>query len=354
MEAFKTYLLQNWILVLILAAFAIILATTAFVDKKTTRRFYVLIGSVFALSVLVFVEFYYGSDPQYVTLRTVLMSIRYSATPFIVALVIFALVKRQRWFVFIPAVLLLVINIVSIFTGIVFKIDSSNTLIRGPLGYFPFIIAGLYCAFLIFILVKRSNKRSFEIIPIVFLSAALISGVIFPFVFGSDFSQIFCTTIAVALFIYYVFLIVQLTKMDALTGVLNRQAYEIETTKFGKDITAVISIDMNGLKKINDTQGHLAGDEALVTLALCFARACRVRESVYRMGGDEFVIVCRKVNEEEVIKLIERIKHFVSATKYTCSIGYAYSEEGFDNLEQSLKESDEKMYKEKSEFYKNN
>ncbi len=353
MEAFKTYLLQNWILVLILAAFAIILATTAFVDKKTTRRFYVLIGSVFALSVLVFIEFYYGSDPQYVTLRTVLMSIRYSATPFIVALVIFALVKRQRWFVFIPAVLLLVINIISIFTGIVFKIDSSNTLIRGPLGYFPFIIAGLYCAFLIFILVKRSNKRSFEIIPIVFLSAALISGVIFPFVFGSDFSQIFCTTIAVALFIYYVFLIVQLTKMDALTGVLNRQAYEIETTKFGKDITAVISIDMNGLKKINDTQGHLAGDEALVTLALCFARACRVRESVYRMGGDEFVIVCRKVNEEEVIKLIERIKHFVSATKYTCSIGYAYSEEGFDNLEQSLKESDEKMYKEKSEFYKN-
>ena len=343
MEAFKTYLLQNWILVLILAAFAIILATTAFVDKKTTRRFYALIGSVFALSILVFVEFYYGADPQYITLRTVLMSIRYSATPFIVALVIFTLVKRQRWFVFIPAALLLIIDVVSIFTGIVFKIDSSNTLVPGPLRYLPFIVAGLYCAFLIFILVKRSNKRSFEIVPIVFLALVLISGVLFPFVFGSDFSQIFCTTIAVALFVYYVFLIVQLTKMDALTGVLNRQAYEIETTKFGKDITAVISIDMNGLKKINDTQGHLAGDEALITLALCFARACRVRESVYRMGGDEFVIVCRKVNEEEVIRLIERIKHFVSATKYTCSIGYAYSEEGFDNLEQSLKESDEKM-----------
>ena len=47
MDAFKNYILQNWILILILAAFAIVLATTGFIDKKATRRLYVLIGVVF-------------------------------------------------------------------------------------------------------------------------------------------------------------------------------------------------------------------------------------------------------------------------------------------------------------------
>ena len=352
MDAFKTYILQNWILILILVAFSVILSTTAFVDKKATRRLYILIASIFLMSISVFVEFYYGVYPENIILRTVLMAIRYSFTPILTALVIYTLAKKEKIFIFVPAALLLIIDIISIFTGIVFKIDSNNNLVRGPLGYLPFIIAGLYCAYLIYILIKRSNKRALEIIPIVYLAFALISGVVFPFVFGSDFSQIFCTTIALALFVYYVFSILQLTKKDALTGLLNRQAYYVETSKFSKDITAIVSLDMNGLKRINDTQGHAAGDEALVTLALCFARACKVRHSAYRIGGDEFVIVCRKSKEEDVIKLVERIKKNISDTKYTCSIGYSYHQEGIANLDEVLKESDEKMYQDKSNFYK--
>ena len=352
MEMFKSYILQNWILVLILTAFVIVLLTTAFLDKKATRRTYALIGSVFALSIIVFIEFYYEADPNFVMLRTVLMAIRYSATPIIVALIIFTLTRKIKPFVFIPAGALLIIDIVSIFTGIVFKIDEANELVRGPLGYLPFIVAGLYFAFLIFILIKRSNKRALEIIPIVFLAVAFASGLMFPFILGPDFSQIFCPTIAAALFIYYVFSILQLTKKDALTGLLNRQAYYAETSKTHKDITAIISLDMNGLKKINDTYGHDAGDEALITLAVCFSRACKVKQSAYRMGGDEFAIVCHKTSEEEVRQLIERIKKLVSETKYTCSIGYSYQQDGFVNLEELLKASDEQMYLDKAEFYR--
>ena len=353
MEAFKNYVLQNWILILVLVAFIIILATTAFLDKKSTRRLYILIASVFALSICVFTEFYLEEDAKYKMVRTVLMSIRYSATPFIIAQIIYSLVKRIKIFVFIPAALLLIIDIVSIFTGIVFSINDANELVRGPLGYLPFIVAGLYCAFLIYILVKRSNRRSLEIIPIVFLASAFVSGLVFPFVFGSAFSQIFCSTIAMALFVYYVFSILQLTKKDALTGLLNRQAYYVETGRSLKDITAIISLDMNGLKKINDTYGHDTGDEALVTLALCFARACKSKQSAYRMGGDELAIVCRKTSEEEVIALVERIKKYVAETKYTCSIGYSYCEGKFEQSDDLLKASDEQMYLDKAEFYKN-
>ena len=351
-EAIKEYFFQNWILLLILGAFVVILLITSFSSKRSTIRYMSLLLSIFLLSIVVFAEFYLQPVTENKTARTILMAIRYSATPFVLALVIIVLVKRQKLFVFIPAGILLIIDVVSIFTGIVFSLNEDNNLVRGPLAYLPYIVCGVYMVFLIFLLIKRSNKRLIEIAPIVFLAIALSSGIIFPFVFGSKFAQIFCTIIAVSLFIYYVFTILELTKKDALTGLLNRQAYYVETRRDYKDITAIVSLDMNGLKTINDTHGHAAGDEALVTLGYCFARACRARQSAYRMGGDEFVIVCRKTSEEDVIALVERIKKYVLETHYTCSIGYSYHDEGTFKLEDLLKESDEHMYSDKAEFYK--
>ena len=355
MEVFKEYILQNWILILLLVAFVIVIATTAFLDKKASRRMYFLIGSVFLLSIIVFIEFYVSGKSDYRTLREILTAIRYSATPIIVAEIIFTLVRKQKAFVFIPAALLLIVDIVSIFTGIVFSTNETNNLVHGPVWFIPYVVTGLYFVALIYLLVVRSNKRLLEIIPIVFLALAFLSGLIFPlpFVFGPDFSYIFCPTMAAALFIYHVFSILQLTKKDALTGLLNRHAYYAETSKTHKDITAIISLDMNGLKVVNDTYGHDAGDEALVTLALCFTKACRIKQSAYRMGGDEFAIVCHKTSEEEVKELIDRINRYISETEYTCSIGYSYQKDGYVNLDDLLKLSDERMYRNKKEFYRN-
>lgn len=354
LDMFEQYILQNWVLILILFAFVVFLISTALIDKKATRRLFFLIGEIFVLSICVFIEFYFENDINYRILRTVLMAIRYSAAPILLAHVIFTLVKKMKAFVFIPAGVLAIVDIVSIFTGIVFSINDENKLVRGPLGYLPFIVAGCYCAFLIYILIKRSNKRFLEIIPIVLLAISFISCVTFPFIFRSNFAQIFCPTIAVALFIYYVFSILSLVKKDALTGLLNRQAYYAETSRTYKDITAIVSIDMNGLKKVNDTYGHHAGDEALIALSVCFMRACNVKQSAYRMGGDEFAIVCHKNSEEEVKALINRINDLVSKTKYTCSIGYSYQKDGHTEkeLDDLLKLSDDKMYQNKEEYYK--
>lgn len=350
---FKEYLLHNWALVLVLLAFVISLLTTVFLDKKTVRRYYVLIYATFLLSVMVFVEFSIADKSEYRTLRTVLMAIRYSATPLMIAQVMHTLIKKLHWVVFVPAIVLTIINIVSIFTGIVFSIDpDTNQLKRGFLGYLPFIIAGFYCAFLIYILIKRSNKLLIEIIPIVFLSLTLASGVVFPFIFGSSFSNMFCTTIGVALFSYYEFSILLLTKKDSLTGLLNRQAYYTDIEYDHQNITALVSLDMNGLKAVNDNFGHSAGDEALVTLSLCFIKALKRRQTGYRIGGDEFLIICRRNSLKEVEELIERIKKNVSETEYTCSVGYSYSESGDKPIDEMLRESDEMMYAEKEKYYK--
>ena len=350
-EVIKEYIFQNWILILVLGAFTVVLSITYFTSKKTTIRYIALLILIFLLSISVFVEFYSQSIAKNKTAKLILMAIRYSATPFVLSLVIMVLVKRQRYFTLIPACVLLIIDVISIFTGIVFDINDSYELVRGPLGYLPFIMCGVYMVFLIYILIGRSNKRLIEIVPIIFLSIALISGIIFPFIFGSKFAQIFCTIIAVSLFIYYVFDILALVKKDALTGLLNRQAYYAETRRDYKDITAIVSLDMNGLKVVNDTYGHAAGDEALITLALCFMKASKAKQSVYRMGGDEFVIVCRKTSKEDVEALVERIKKYVAETKYSCSVGYSYHEAGTIILDDLLKESDEIMYSNKAEYY---
>lgn len=350
-ELLSEYLMQNWSLILVLSAFAIALHITVFLDKKTILRTYVLIVGVFLLSIVVFVEFKYASSAEHRILRSVLMAIRYSAVPFIISQLIYTHVKRQSGFVFIPAIILMVINIVSIFTGIVFRIDENNVFLRGVLGYLPFYLTGLYSIALIYLLVKRSNKKLLEIIPILFLGFALLSGVVFPFIFGSAFSEIFCSTIAIALFIYYVFEILQQTKKDSLTGLLNRHAYQSDICANPDEITALISIDMNGLKTLNDSFGHSAGDEALISLALCFHKALKSRQFGYRVGGDEFVIICRKTSQENLKQLIKRIKHNVSETEYNCAIGYSYSADGKKPIEDMLKESDKMMYAEKERYY---
>ncbi|MBQ7202797.1 MAG: GGDEF domain-containing protein [Eubacterium sp.] len=348
---FKEYLLQNWSLVLIVSALAIALRITVFLDRKTVKRMYALIAGVFLLSIIVFAEFNIPVVAANRVLRGVLMATRYSATPVIVAQLIYTLIKKQDWYVFIPALVLAVIDFSSIFTGIVFKIGEDGSFSRGILGYLPFIVVGLYCLALIVLLIKRCNKKMMELIPIGFLSFALLSQLIFPFVYGSDFSKVFCTTMAVALFIYYVFEILQHTKIDSLTGLLNRHAYKADARENPEDITSLISIDMNGLKVINDTQGHAGGDEALVTLALCLNRALKSRQYAYRIGGDEFVIICRKTSEEDVMALIKRIERNAGETPYHYSIGYSFRKDANETIDDMLKESDMMMYAEKERYY---
>ena len=167
---FKEFILQNWSLYLVLLAFVIMLKITIFLEHEVIRRMYVLIALIFLLSISVFVEFSLESRAIYPNIRIILMAIRYSATPLIIAQIIYTLVIKEHWTIFLPSVILVIIDFVSIKTGIVFSIAEDGSLKRGLLGYLPFIVAGIYCLLLIYFLVKRSTKLITEIIPIVFLA----------------------------------------------------------------------------------------------------------------------------------------------------------------------------------------
>ena len=348
----RDYFIVNWALILVSLAFLVSLRTTSFLDKTFANRMCLLIFGVILLSVSVYIEFAQVDRGIVWKGRPLLIAIRYSAAPFIDAQVLYTLVKRLRKTIFIPAVVVAVICFSSIFNGIVFKVLEDGTVRRGPLGLVPYIVPGVYGSFMIYILYKRSNKQSMELIPIAYFAFALGSAVFLPFVFGSAYSHIFCETIIIALFTYYLFSIMNLTKKDSLTGLLNRQACYADMETEPENISALVSIDMNGLKHINDTRGHAAGDEALSALGLCFTRAVKTRQSVYRIGGDEFLVLCRHNTPEDVVQLVERIRKNVAETEYTCAIGYSCAGEQRKSVTEMLRESDEMMYEEKARYYR--
>lgn len=97
---------------------------------------------------------------------------------------------------------------------------------------------------------------------------------------------------------------------DELTGAYNRRAYEDEIRELNfrgaKDSSVYIAFDVNGLKTVNDSIGHEAGDELIVGASDCIKRAVSPYGSMYRTGGDEFVALIN-ADQEELEKVINSL-----------------------------------------------
>jgi len=88
--------------------------------------------------------------------------------------------------------------------------------------------------------------------------------------------------------------LVRITQTDELTGVLNRRAYEEDIYSHDSipdDKFVYVSIDVNGLKVVNDTKGHMAGDELIIGACQCMKESLGKVGKIYRIGGDEFVAI---------------------------------------------------------------
>ena len=119
---------------------------------------------------------------------------------------------------------------------------------------------------------------------------------------------------------------------------------------------SILAIDMNGLKIVNDTQGHAAGDEILVQTAQVIKSAFRPDDIIARVGGDEFFVILPKTNLENAKQVIVRLKQKISEYNrshpqkmISLSVGAASSEFGNTCLEDVLKQADQAMYYEKKE-----
>ncbi|GAA0445902.1 hypothetical protein Aca07nite_03920 [Actinoplanes capillaceus] len=93
---------------------------------------------------------------------------------------------------------------------------------------------------------------------------------------------------------------------DTLTGLANRAVLTDELERRSGPV-AVLYLDLDGFKEVNDSHGHEAGDLVLATVAQRLSAAVRATDLVVRLGGDEFVLFCPNLPEAEAVRLAERV-----------------------------------------------
>ncbi|MCR5210708.1 MAG: sensor domain-containing diguanylate cyclase [Lachnospiraceae bacterium] len=148
-----------------------------------------------------------------------------------------------------------------------------------------------------------------------------------------------------------------LSDTDLLTGMYNRNAMNNRISDIISGICpvtdnyGVIFVDINGLKVINDTEGHTAGD-MLLKAAACILKEMFPYGEIYRVGGDEFLILLMNEDEVGFKRVVDELKDRVEKTdEVKMAVGSCYADRNMD-IRNAMHEADEAMYADKREYYK--
>jgi diguanylate cyclase (GGDEF)-like protein len=144
-------------------------------------------------------------------------------------------------------------------------------------------------------------------------------------------------------------------RQDALTGLYNRRALDAQLSKsiLTKEHCSLIMMDIDFFKKINDTYGHLIGDNVLKKIAEILNKVCRKEDFVARYGGEEMSVLVHNKDLEIGIKTAERIRHSVESYDWntiapnlsvTLSLGLHLNKGNCPNFEEWIALADEQLY----------
>ncbi len=153
--------------------------------------------------------------------------------------------------------------------------------------------------------------------------------------------------------------------LDSLTGLKNRRAYdedalrEWERAKRMQRPLALLMVDIDHFKKVNDTHGHACGDRVLVGVAGELKRLVRRYDLVFRFGGEEFVILLPECDADCALLAADRYREAIArmelpihdgVLKITASFGLALTQPPkFQSLDELLQEADQRLYQAKNE-----
>ncbi len=315
------FLADNFAMLIGIIFMLVILGIDTTLNKKEKTIFYIS----YALSIINLfadiTESCLGLGATYSIWRVFCSATSYSIRPFLVYL--FILLGRHprenktiKNLLFIPAVLNTLVCFSALFCNITFSYSVDNTFIRGPLSYFPMFTLIFYLLAIVIYEVKVSyGNNFFQIISV--LSCVLICIIALIIQLKTGNATVGRIALVYSMMFYYMFMQLNQYRMlsdnekfkaehDALTGLLNRLAFNQYIYKHTSSPSsmALIIIDIDSFKSVNDNYGHDVGDLALIKVAKMLKKTFRESDHVFRIGGDEFVIWINNPKESFITRII--------------------------------------------------
>lgn len=377
------YLTINFASVAGIVFLLIFLLTNSSLEKKIQSIFFLLILMESIEMITYSLELWTTTFEHLSILRLWLSAIGYTVRPIILCLLLLLATRNtseQKFpkLLFVPAVLNTLAAFSVFFTDIVYSYTANNQFQRGPLGYFTHVVAVIYLICLIIIVFRGHRGRSKLETLIIFAISLLI--MISTFIEAAySVRTIGRTAIVLVIIFYYMFFQTQVYKstlqlerdirleleqshrIDEVTGLLNKKGFvyaaQMVLASFPESSVAFIFVDLDHLKKINDTLGHSAGDMAIEDAADTLQKFFRKTDLLGRFGGDEFCILLMDMPQirlreclDEILEKLERTyTEKNQSVTVTASIGAAYAEKISEcSYEGMMQFADEALYEAKA------
>lgn len=354
-QSFAKHLISNFLIPFLgTIFFMLFLIFNKSVRKKVVDFFF---ASAICILLLIFAdagEYYYSMLPSPTFMRSLCACFGYALRVFILCFALSVLFvddsKKYKVLIHMPAILNAIIAFLSLIPSLSkygISYTESNGIVRGPLIIVPFAVSFFYFIVLLIVSTIRKKKASNnEILLLMFIFG--ISAVTTILEAFYRYKGMLTGSSMLGLIFYYVFYLIKNYSVDQLTGANVRYKLYIDVND--KKSFSIIMIDINGLKNINDTKGHLAGDKALQVLVDDIRDNIAFFDSIYRMGGDEFVVILKTTKLEDIMEIARNIKNDYENDGYSLALGYSIKENDED-FEDLLKQADKMLYDDKM-FYK--
>lgn len=349
------FILDNYVMIYELIGLLVMLRISAHISKRRKRITVVIVLLLLLEIIVARVEQWTATFDSLSLARPFLSACDYSIFPFILIFLMLLLEDEKPklkilLFMSLPAAVCSLLYFTSQWTHIVFYFTEDNMYKRGPLAYLPYAMFGAYCVVFIVrnILYFKDYSRVSRIAPVYVTVGSMLGAVCFLLIRNdTHYGPLFMS----AILLYYICFYIHMSKVDTLTQLLNRQSYYHDLEQFSSSVTAVVSVDMNGLKYLNDNFGHEAGDAALVEVSRIMTQYSGKNGMPYRVGGDEFIILYVGGPEDEPVNAIENMRNNMAKTPYVCAYGYAKRVPG-SQIEDAVREADARMYEDKAALKK--
>ena len=268
--------------------------------------------------------------------------------------------KRRYSILVIPALLIMLASIINFFTPVFFEIDPITCVYRrSGLYIIPNIVVFFYLMYGTVLIYKNKDKvGKYLFLPAVIFMLPIILGATLDFLFYGI--ELKLMGIAIALNSIFINVQNEMSYTDSLSGLLTRQYMvnylltEKSRISSGKKVAGIM-LDIDQFKTINDTYGHLVGDEAIGTVGQLLHDIVSEKDLAVRFAGDEFVIIKNYHDKKEVQELVLAIhaaaEQFNQTTekpyRLQFSVGSSFFDKNKDTIDTFLERMDTAMYEEK-------